>query len=101
MGWWRDYQVLGSVALTEEKLELEASEVSSQGKSRLAGLIDPLAMIAERQILGAIEDGISQALPLGQSTRIRDLEIHALTEKVQAENGVLTLEGRLKIHSKD
>jgi hypothetical protein len=101
LGWWRDYRVDGTLKLTDQKLKLDATEVLSLDQSRCAGLVDPLALIAERKILSSLENGIHQTIPLSKATQIKGMKLSARADKVYAGDGILSVEGDLKIRSKE
>jgi hypothetical protein len=98
-GWWRDYRVDGGIELSDDELKFAAYEVESMGKSRFAGLVDPLALLAERKILSSLESGVQQAIPLSKATRINGVKLSAQADRVHADDGVLKIEGDLKIGS--
>ena len=60
-GWWRDYQVKGRMAAAKGRLSFTPSEAVEGEKSQGAALADPLALLAEGQILQAVEDGVHAA----------------------------------------
>ena len=65
--WWRDYTALGSIEQRNKKIALIANSVEETGKSKRAGLVDPLALLAEGFILEAIAENLHQSLPSQQS----------------------------------
>ena len=61
--WWRDYTATGTIQQKEHKLKLKGETVTEGDTSERAGLVDPLALIAESFILDGISDQLSQSLP--------------------------------------
>lgn len=100
-GWWRDYDVQGQFFLKDHQFVIEAQSVENTDRSRFAGLVDPIAMLAERKLLATIEDGVQQAIPLNQNARFKDIRLGSIAKTVSASNGVLAVEGSLSIQAND
>jgi hypothetical protein len=63
-GWWRGYTVRGSLGLDGSKLVVRSDDVVETGRSRGAGIADPLALLVEGRILQALGDAFDRAVPL-------------------------------------
>ncbi len=65
-GWWRDYRVKASVAVREARLSITARDATVVGASPRAGLADPLAALAQAQVLTALEDALTRSVGVGR-----------------------------------
>lgn len=94
-GWWRDYEVTGVVEVTPRKIKLVPKNAREGETSDGAGLADPLALLAEGQILAAVEDGLAQTLPGQETIRAGGLEFKVATREVDGRAGLLFVRGEL------
>lgn len=94
-GWWRDYSVTGELGLKRRRITLEPTGAVEGEKSRGAGLADPLALLAEGQILDAIEEGMHQVLPGSAGTTVGSRKVTGQVTGLSGGDGVLTLSGSL------
>jgi hypothetical protein len=89
-GWWRDYTVRGTLAIDGGKLVVRSDDVVETGKSRGAGLADPLVLLVEGRILQSIADAFDRAIPL------RAGSVAGITprpSRISVEGSRVTLEG--------
>jgi hypothetical protein len=63
-GWWRDYTVRGTLEIADGKLVVRSEDVVETGKSRGAGIADPLVLLVEGRILQSLSDAFDRAIPL-------------------------------------
>lgn len=94
-GWWRDYAVTGTLGVQQQQLRLTATEAVEGEKSLGAGLVDPLALLAEGRILEAVTEGLDQALPASTGLNVGGQQITARVEAVQGARAAIELTGRL------
>lgn len=66
--WWREYTATGTIEQKKNKLQLNGNSVREGDKSPKAGLVDPLALIAESFILDGISEQLSQSIPTNKTT---------------------------------
>ncbi len=90
-GWWRDYTVRGTLAIDDGKLVVRSEDVVENGKSRGAGLADPLALLVEGRILQALGDAFDRAIPLRTGKALGRLAPRAT--RISVEGSRVTLEG--------
>jgi len=89
-GWWRDYTVRGTLAIDGGKLVVRSTDVTETGKSRGAGLADPLALLVEGRILESIADAFDRAVPL-RAGRVAGITPRAAA--ISVDGSRVTLEG--------
>ncbi|MEM6930511.1 MAG: hypothetical protein AAF602_26475, partial [Myxococcota bacterium] len=65
-GWWRDYEVEGTVKVENDEIKLAATDVDQVGKSPGAAAADPLVALARGLILKFIEGAFETSLPAVQ-----------------------------------
>ena len=95
-GWWRDYDVSGGVEVRKRKLVLEATDAEEAGKSKGAGLADPIALLAERRILEAITDNMQQAIPGTKRASVGGIVLKAQTDRFYGDGAAAVLHGVLE-----
>lgn len=95
--WWRDYTATGTIAQKERKLKLQGSSVEEGDKSPRAGMVDPLALIAESFILDGISDQLSQSLPNHKSTQMSGLKWKLQLEDWSASGSSIKLSGSIDV----
>lgn len=96
VGWWRDYSVVGQVGVQRRSIKLTPTQAVEGEKSSGAGLADPLALLAEGQILEAVEGGMNQTLPASTGVTIGKRTVTAQVEAVTGASAALVLTGSLK-----
>ncbi len=95
--WWRDYTATGAFTQKKHKLSLKGESVVEGDKSARAGLVDPLALIAESFILDGISDQLSQSLPTNKSKNIDGMKWKLLLEDWSASNDSVQLRGSIDV----
>ena len=95
--WWRDYTATGTIQQKEHKLKLKGETVTEGDTSERAGLVDPLALIAESFILDGISDQLSQSLPNHKSTQMSGLKWKLQLEDWSANNNAVQLSGSIDV----
>lgn len=95
-GWWRDYRVQGDLGVKKRQLTLSATGAEEAGKSRGAGLADPIALLAEQRILEAITDNLQQAVPGARQTSAAGLSVRAVSTAFVGDGEALVLRGTLR-----
>ena len=99
-GWWRDYQVQGTLSVEDERIELEPDSVTELDHSRGAGLVDPLALLAKGIILEAIEDALQIARPAELSEPIGGARLVLTVDTANAGGGTLSLKGSASVEER-
>lgn len=74
-GWWRDVRIRGTWTRTALGFDLQAVEAEQIARSKGAGTVDPLAMLAEGRILQAVERGLTTTLPGGETGTLAGLPV--------------------------
>ncbi len=97
MGWWRDYQVSGTLTLDGDDIQIEPEQVAEVDHSRGAGIVDPLALLAEGMILGAIEEALHVARPATLEEPIGGARLVLTVDQAEGANGALSLQGSATI----
>jgi len=100
MGWWRDYEITGQLALEGKDLALKPENATEKESSTGAGLVDPLALLGKGIILDAIVDAAAQSFPLPESQKIGDRTLEMTVETVRGRSGELTAGGSASLSSK-
>ena len=95
--WWRDYTATGTIQQKEHKLKLKGDSVEEGDKSPRAGIVDPLALIAESFILDGISDQLSQSLPNHKSTHMSGLKWKLQLEDWTADGPAVKLSGSIDV----
>ncbi len=93
VSWWRDYQVSGTLGLSGQRVELEATEVLEVDHSRGAGLVDPLALLGRGVILSAIEDALHIARPAQLEGRLAGATLLMNIDAAAGQDGALLASG--------
>lgn len=96
-GWWREYEVSGSISVLPRTVRLVPSGAKEGDKSKGAGVADPLALLAEGKILSVVEDGLAQTLPAGSSTDIAGQALSLRAQKVKGSRSALFVSGELSL----
>ncbi len=99
-GWWRDYQVSGTLSLEDGEIGLEPKTVVEQEASRGAAFVDPLALLAQGIILDTIEDALRIARPAELSEPIGGAKLVLTVDSASGGNGALSLKGSATIEEK-
>jgi len=94
-GWWRDYDVNGTMAVQRGHVRLRSDNVEEGEKSRGAGIVDPLAFLAEGKILQAVEQGVHQSLPASKTTKVSSFRVMAEVEHIVGRDHHLVVTGSL------
>ena len=94
--WWRDYEVKGQAKMNKKKLLLKGQDVKATGKSRGAGVADPLALLAEGFILEAIADNLKFGIPIHHQTNLKKQKIVAKTLDISGNGDALRIWGNLQ-----
>lgn len=91
-GWWRDYRVSGEVAVEQDEVRLDATDVTQTDKSPGAGLVDPLSALARGLILKYIEKAFETSIPAaqGEGTVV-------VIESIAAVDGAVRASGSLQV----
>ena len=97
-GWWRDYAVQGKMHVQKGRLRFTGEEALEGERSRGAGLADPLALLGERRILRAVEDGVDHSIRARQTLSGQDVGLAATAEQVTGTADALVLSGRIEVH---
>ncbi len=100
-GWWRDYDCAGTLSVQRGKLRLEPGSVNEVEASPNAELVDPLAALAQSQILEAIADNLAQTLPVAESTKLGGVKLRAVATGVRGASGTLILDAALRVPGAD
>lgn len=95
--WWRDYTAKGTIEQKAHKLKLKGDTVTEGATSKRAGLVDPLALIAESFILDGISEQLSQSLPNHKSTQMSGLKWKLQLEDWSANNNAVQLSGSIDV----
>lgn len=95
-GWWHDYEVHGTWALTDGELVLSPSDVQDLGHSRGAAFADPLVALAEGIIQRAIGKALHTALPT-RSGELGEMGAEILVSTIQAADGMLRVTGTVTV----
>jgi hypothetical protein len=95
--WWRDYTATGTLTQKKHKLSLSGESVIEGEKSPRAGLVDPLALIAESFILDGISEQLSQSLPTHKSTQMDGLKWKLQLDDWSATQDAVRLSGNIEV----
>ena len=96
-GWWRDYDVEGTLEVVENKLKLTPRVITEVAQSPGAELADPLAALFESKILDAIAAGLDRSLPAASRQDLGQVGLRALAKSVRGEHDTLVVEGELRV----
>jgi len=96
-GWWRDYEVTGTVGVARSKLELEPTEAKRVRASAGAAIADPLATLGQGVILDTIESALKTTLPAIHHEDIDELRTRVALNSLTGAQGVVIAEGRLHV----
>ncbi|MSQ01286.1 MAG: hypothetical protein EXR71_05235 [Myxococcales bacterium] len=98
-GWWRDYDVQGTLAIENGKLHLRTDErlVKQVGASPGAGLVDPLAALFQAKILEAIATNLDRTLPAAHKESLGVVGLQATATQVSGLAHTLLLGGELRV----
>jgi|GEM_PF-6984241 len=95
--WWREYTASGKLTQKKHKLSLSGESVIEGDKSPRAGLVDPLALIAESFILDGISEQLSQSLPNHKSTHMNGLKWKLKLDDWTATQDTVCLSGNIEV----
>lgn len=98
-GWWRDYDVTGTLGVQGKKIKLVATSARETGQSKGAVLVDPLAALVEGRILDAVVDNLHGALPTSRKGDVAGVGLSAEVWKVEGVGGVLQVAGELEVRA--
>ncbi len=98
-GWWRDYDVQGTLAIENGKLRLRTDErlVKQVASSPGAGLADPLAALFQAKILEAIATNLDRTLPAAHKESLGVVGLKATATQVSGLAHTLLLGGELRV----
>ncbi len=98
-GWWRDYDVQGTLAIENGKLRLRTEErlVKQVAASPCAGLADPLVALFQAKILEAIATNLDRTLPAARRESLGIIGLHATATQVSGSDHTLLLGGDLRV----
>lgn len=96
-GWWRDYEVTGTVAVENAKFAFKPESAKKLKSSKGAALADPLAALGQGVILGAIEDALETTLPAAHREDADGLRTRVVTTSLTGSLTSITAEGRLVV----
>ncbi len=96
-GWWRDYDVTGTLGVEGERIRLVATGAAETGQSKGAVLVDPLAALFEGRILDAVVDNLHRSLPTRKKAEVDVLGLDARVWTVGGVDGMLVVGGELEV----
>lgn len=96
-GWWRDYEVKGSLAVVAGQLRLQPASVTEVASSPGATLVDPLAALVQAKVIEAIQDAVHTTLPASRSENLGAVRLRAAAKRVRGADGTLFLDGTLQV----
>jgi hypothetical protein len=100
-GWWRDYEITGTIDLEDDELRLTPSAVEELEHSRGAGLADPLALLAQGMILEAIAGALEVARPAQLEQPIGGATLSLTVDQAIGAAGALSLQGSSTIQQRE
>ncbi len=100
LGWWRDYDVAGTLALRDGKIAIEPTTVSEIASSPGADWADPLAALAQAQILSAIASNLERTLPASKQG-LGGMRLRAVATGVRGVGETLLVDGQLRSSGKN
>ena len=92
-GWWRDYTVEGTAKVVDGEIRLRSKDATEAGKSRGAGLADPIALLGEARILEAVANGVRQAVPAGRAAKVAGTRLMAESTHMSGDGDALVVVG--------
>lgn len=97
-GWWRDYRAGGKLRISGGKLVLDVQKgsVEETGASPGAALVDPLAALAQSQVLEAIATNLEQSFPAAVGSKKSGMRAKAVATGVRGEGKTLVLDAELR-----
>ena len=95
--WWREYTANGTIEQKKSKLQLNGDSVTEGSKSPKAGLVDPLALIAESFILDGISEQLSQSIPTNKNTKMNGRVWKLEMDEWSSTQNALTLSGAIDV----
>lgn len=83
-GWWRDYEIHGTLTVADGEIALTPERVVDLGHSRGASWTDPLAGLAHGRILRTVERALETSVPAihdteGQALPLLEVRIEEIT----------------------
>jgi hypothetical protein len=91
--WWRDYTAAGQVTVQDGQMELTVQGVEAGATSPRAGLVDPLAALAETVLLNAITEPLQHTLPASGAVVARKHRVGVEVREVRGEEGTIHVHG--------
>jgi hypothetical protein len=95
--WWRDYSATGQVTVQDGQIELTVQGVAAGATSPRAGLVDPLAALAETVLLHAITEPLQHSLPASGSLVAREHRVGVEVREVRGEAGIVHVHGVFEV----
>ena len=95
--WWRDYQASGNISSKKQNLKFKSSSVEETNKSPRAGLVDPLALLAEGTIENVIGDQLQHSLPMQQSKKMDQFKWTLNLQEWSGIGNQIRLQGEIDI----
>jgi hypothetical protein len=71
--WWREYNTSGTMYEKNSHLQFEGDTVIAGNKSKRAGIVDPVTLLAQGMILDTISENLTYTLPSLTDTKISDV----------------------------
>ncbi len=96
-GWWRDYRVQASVAVRDARLGIIARDATVIQASPRAGLADPLAALAQSQVLTALEDALTRSVGVGRRADAAGVALAARITDLHGEPGAWVADATLAV----
>lgn len=96
-GWWRDYDVTGALSVNAGRIVLRAAEVRETEASAGAEFVDPLAALAQAQILEAIAANLERTLPGSKREKVAGVKLRAVVTGVRGVGDTLLVDGELRV----
>lgn len=98
-GWWRDYDVTGALTVNGGKIALTAGTVVETEASAGAELVDPLAALAQAQILEAIAANLERTLPGSVREQVAGVKLRAVVTGVRGVGETLLVDAELRVRA--
>jgi hypothetical protein len=95
--WWRDYVATGQATIQDGEVELTVQGVEAGATSPHAGLVDPLAALAQTVLLHAITEPLQHTLPASGAVVARKHRVGVEVREVRGEAGLVHVHGTLDV----
>jgi hypothetical protein len=92
-GWWRDYDVTGTLDVVKGKLRLAPDDVVEGERSPGAAAADPLAALFEGKILDAIGDAVQTPIPTRMGADVGESALTLTLTSITGADGTLVATG--------